>query len=151
MTAEPRRAHSVPAAARPRVRAGHTYISDPLSGEWDLHLKRRPRAPGAREGAAGEAGVEAALHWKEGRGGCQWGRARCTERMAEEAHIKACVFAAVLLRDSGKPLEVGEILKIVKAAGTDGVSEATATTVITVLQAEQACLQLRAATDAQQQ
>ena len=83
--------------------------------------------------------------------GCQWGRARCTERMAEEAHIKACVFAAVLLRDSGKPLEVGEILKIVKAAGTDGVSEATATTVITVLQAEQACLQLRAATEAQQQ
>ena len=68
---------------------------------------------------------------------------------AEEAHIKACVFAAVLLRDSGKPLEVAEVLKIVKAAGTDGVSEATATTVITVLQAEQACLQLRAATEAQ--
>ncbi len=66
-----------------------------------------------------------------------------------EEHIKACVFAAVLLREGGRELTVGEILKIVQEAGTQGVSEATASTVVSVLQAEQACLQLSAATDAQ--
>ena len=67
-----------------------------------------------------------------------------------EEHIKACVFAAVLLREGGKELTVGEILKVVQAAGTAGVSEATAATVVAVLQAEQACLQLSAVTDAKE-
>ena len=67
-----------------------------------------------------------------------------------EEHIKACVFAAVLLRESGKELQVAEVLKAVQAAGTEGVTEATAATVVAVLQAEQACLQLSVATAAQE-
>ena len=72
----------------------------------------------------------------------------CLNVMAavDEQSIKACVFAALILRDSGKEPTTAAVLEVVRAAGTDSVAEATAATVVSVLEAEQACLRLRAAT-----
>ena len=63
-----------------------------------------------------------------------------------EAHVQACVYAAMVIRGSGKGITAAEVLKVVAATGVEGVQESTAATVVCVLNTEQKCLQLQAAT-----